>query len=92
MKLASIAIAALASALAATPAVAQVPGGGGQPALANGADTPSQDKVICRSTRVIGSRLKPAKVCKTAKQWEADRQEQRSGLERNQNQRQTFEL
>lgn len=91
MKLACFAIAALASVVAVSPAVAQVPGGGGDPVVANGADTPAQDRVICRSAKVLGSRLKPVKVCKTAKQWDADRAEQRSGLERNQNQRQTFE-
>jgi hypothetical protein len=91
MKLVCFAVAALASVVAVSPAVAQLPGGGGQPEVANGADTPAQNRVICRSAKVIGSRLKPARVCKTAKQWEADQAEQRSGLERNQNQRQTFE-
>jgi len=85
------ALAAFAGTFAASAAAAQVPGGGGEPVVANGVDTPSQDRVICRTGKVSGSRLKAAKVCKTARQWDADQQEQRSGLEKNQNQRQTFE-
>ncbi len=89
MKLAYCTIVLAAGLAASSPSIAQVPGGGGVPVQVNGADTPSQDRVICRSTKVIGSRLKPAKVCMTAKQWEADRMEQRRTVEKGQNQRTT---
>ena len=89
MKQALFAIAALSGLVATAPAAAEVPGGAGVPIQANSADTPSQDKVICRSAQVIGSRLKPTKICKTAKQWEADQQEQRRAVEKGQNERMT---
>ena len=72
---------------AGTAAVAEVPGGGGTPVVVSPAGAPAQDRVICRSTKIIGSRLKASPVCKTAKQWEADQLEQRRTVEKGQNQR-----
>lgn len=86
MKIALFALAAIAGMTAAAPVGAQVPGGGGVPETVN-AGAPSQDKVICRSTKVIGSRMKTAKVCMTAKQWETEQMEQRRTVEKGQNQR-----
>ena len=86
MKIAFFSLAAAAGLVAGAAASAQVPGGAGTPELAN-AGAPSQDRVICRSTKVIGSRMKTAKVCMTAKQWEADQMEQRRTVEKGQNQR-----
>lgn len=87
MRLACFVLAATAGFTLTSAAFAQVPGGGGVPEVVTGADTPSQDKVICRTTKVIGSRTKSAKMCKTAKQWETDLMEQRRTIEKGQNQR-----
>ena len=89
MKHALLVIAALSGLAAIIPAAAQVPGGAGDAVQVNGPDTPSQDKVICRSTQAIGSRLKPTRVCKTARQWEAEQMEQRRAVEKGQNERMT---
>ena len=89
MKQALFAIAALSGLVAVAPLAAEVPGGAGVPTQANGADTPSQDKVICRSAQVIGSRLKPTKICKTARQWAIEQQEQRRTVEKGQAERVT---
>ena len=81
---ATLAVTGMAVGAAAT---AQVPGGGGTPVVGSAADAPAQDKVICRTAKIIGSRLKTSPICKTAKQWEADQLEQRRAVEKGQNQR-----
>ena len=88
MKLIYAATLALAG-LAGTSALAEVPGGAGTPTVVGAANAPVQDKVICRSAKIIGSRLKASPICKTAKQWEADQMEQRRALEKGQNERTT---
>jgi hypothetical protein len=89
MKAVYLTVVTAAALVAGVPVAAQVPGGAGVPVQANGPDTASQDKVICRTAQVIGSRLKPAKICKTARQWEADQMEQRRAVEKGQNERMT---
>lgn len=88
MKLVRFACCAVYGAVFALPAGAQVPGVAEPPVVAN-PGAPTQDKVICRATKVIGSRLKGASVCKTATEWRADQMEQRRTVEKGQNQRVT---
>ncbi|MDE2560675.1 MAG: hypothetical protein KGL48_00375 [Sphingomonadales bacterium] len=45
------------------------------------------DRVICRKIETIGSRLHAQRICATATQWSAMKQEQREGLEHIQTQR-----
>ena len=47
----------------------------------------NEEKVICRRDRVIGSRLKAQRICKTAQEWAWEKQMQREKVERGQNQR-----
>ncbi|PZT90627.1 MAG: hypothetical protein DI637_03340 [Citromicrobium sp.] len=47
----------------------------------------NKEKVVCRRDKVIGSRMTAKRVCKTARQWEIERMEQRQTVERGQNQR-----
>jgi hypothetical protein len=55
--------------------------------VANSPKNPSSEKVICRNIKVIGSRLKGERMCKTAAEWARDRDEQRKAVEKGQNQR-----
>lgn len=50
-------------------------------------DVGKADRVICRKIETIGSRLNSQRVCATAAQWSAMKQEQREGLDRIQTQR-----
>ncbi|QKG70193.1 hypothetical protein [Erythrobacter mangrovi] len=47
------------------------------------------DKVVCRTERIVGSRLATAKRCQTRRQWAADRAQDRRDIERIQNSRET---
>lgn len=47
----------------------------------------NKEKVICRRDKVVGSRLKSERICKTAQEWQRERQLQREHVERGQNQR-----
>jgi hypothetical protein len=89
MKFGFFAFAVIGGIAAAAPVGAQVPGGGGVAEVVN-EGAPSQDKVICRTTGTIGTRLKPTKKCMTAKQWETDLAEQRRTVEKGQNERVTM--
>jgi len=40
------------------------------------------DRMICEHQEITGSRLQGRKVCKTASQWEAERQEARDAVTR----------
>ncbi|MDE2560676.1 MAG: hypothetical protein KGL48_00380 [Sphingomonadales bacterium] len=50
-------------------------------------DMGKADRVICRKIETIGSRLNAQRVCATAAQWSAMKQEGREGLDRIQTQR-----
>lgn len=76
---------AVSIALLAAPAIAGPVGE--QETVANAPDSPSSEKVICRTIKVIGSRLKGERMCKTATEWARDRTEQRNVVEKGQNQR-----
>lgn len=52
-----------ATALVAVPALAQ------EGTVPSGAAAKEQSKVICRSSKVIGSRLSTSRTCKTATEW-----------------------
>lgn len=86
MKNAMLTCAAMLGLAVSAPASAQVPGVAAPPAEAN-PGAPLQDKVICRATKVVGSRLKAGSVCKTAAEWRAEQAEQRRTVEKGQNQR-----
>lgn len=45
------------------------------------------EKVICHKEKSLGSRVAAKKVCKTAKQWEAEQLESRQATERVQSSR-----
>ena len=47
----------------------------------------NEEKVICKRDKVIGSRVKAERVCKTAQEWEWEKRSQREMVERGQNQR-----
>ena len=49
--------------------------------------TPQDEKLICRKDKAAGSRLATKRVCLTARQWEAQRMEDRQRLEQGQAQR-----
>ncbi|MXP45132.1 hypothetical protein [Allopontixanthobacter sediminis] len=77
--LASVLIIAAASAnpAAATP---QPPS---QPATAEAAPAEAKpEKMICHQDKVIGSRVSAKKVCKTASQWAAEKQDAREATEK----------
>ncbi len=38
------------------------------------------ERVVCRKDREIGSNLGTRRVCKTASEWEAEREEQQEGM------------
>ncbi|MGN3975070.1 hypothetical protein [Tsuneonella sp. SYSU-LHT278] len=79
--------AAMAAALAVLAAPAVAGPVGERETVANSPDNPSSEKVICRTIKVIGSRLKGERMCKTATEWARDRTEQRNAVEKGQNQR-----
>ncbi len=64
-------------AVAQTTASTQAPGQSGQPAKA---------KLICETEQEIGSRLRGARVCHTAEEWDRIRAETRQNLEKIQQQ------
>lgn len=41
-----------------------------------------QDRVVCERYEVTGSRLATQRICKTVREWEAARQDQRQQVER----------
>ena len=47
----------------------------------------NKEKVICKRNKIIGSRLKTQRVCKTAQEWAWEKQMQREKVEKGQNQR-----
>ena len=59
---------------------------GGAPALARPADSETrlvdENKPICRTTEIIGSRLGTKKTCMTRGQWDQYEREQRATIER----------
>lgn len=50
-------------------------------------DLGNADRMICRKIQTIGSRVNSQRVCATAAQWSAMKQEGREGLDRVQTQR-----
>ena len=72
--------AATAALVLAAPAVAQTP-----PAAQSAAPATAKDKdpnrIICERQEEIGTRLGGKKVCKTAAEWQQERQQQRETLE-----------
>lgn len=52
-------------------------------------DMGDSERVICRKIETIGSRVHSQRVCATAAQWSAMRQEGREGVDRIQTQRST---
>lgn len=48
-------------------------------------DDPSLDKVVCKTSKVIGSRLSQTKQCKTKRQWQAEKAQSRQQIEKAQN-------
>ena len=71
------AVAAPASAQNASPA---------QPTAPAAAKNKSGDRMICERQEEIGSRLGGKKVCKTAAQWELERQQNRQTIDQVQQQ------
>lgn len=60
----------------------------GQDAAVEGEkEDPDLDKVVCRSEKILGSRLGSTKRCQTRRQWEAERAADRRDIERVQNTR-----
>lgn len=52
-------------------------------------DDPKLDKIVCRTDKAVGSRLNTAKVCKTRRQWIADKEQDRRDVDRIQANRST---
>lgn len=52
-------------------------------------DDPELDKIICRSDQAVGSRLKTVKICKSRRQWIADKEQDRRDIDRIQANRST---
>ena len=48
-------------------------------------EDPSLDKVICKTIKTTGSRLSQDRECKTKRQWEAGKAENRQQIEKAQN-------
>ncbi len=83
---------AFAAGQAAAPAVTDAPNAApaAAPATEQAAQVSAIDKkdpVICQRQQEIGSLLHAKKVCMTKSQWEAQRQADRSNIERSQIQR-----
>ena len=70
----------------AVPAAAQTSAETPAPAAETKRDaaTGKADRVICRTQGATGSRLGGAKICKTAREWEAQRQGAKQETERQQ--------
>lgn len=43
---------------------------------------PEMDKVVCRRDKAVGSRLNTKQVCKTQRQWTADKEQDRRDIDR----------
>jgi hypothetical protein len=77
---------ALAS-VVTTPAAAQITfGDSTQPAQGANAKSKDPNKLICERQEEMGSRLGGKKVCKTAAEWQQEREAQRRVLEDTQRQ------
>lgn len=83
-----LAIALFAAALSAAPFVALAePTAPSATPPAKGADAAADpDRRVCKTIAVTGTRLSKAKVCKTAREWDAQTAQTRQDLERNQSQ------
>ena len=83
-----IATALFAAALSAAPfaAVAEPTQPSATPEAKGAAATGDPDRRICKTAAVTGTRLSKAKVCKTAREWDAQTAQTRQNLERNQGQ------
>lgn len=57
--------------------------------MANKEDMGDPSRVICRKQNVTGSRLGSQRVCATAAEWAARKQQSRQSIERAQSQRMT---
>jgi invasion protein IalB len=69
----------------ATPAAAQITfQEATTPAASQAKPNKSGDKIVCERQDEIGSRLGGKKVCKTAAEWELERQQQRGDVEKEQ--------
>lgn len=77
--IAALNFACLAPAFAQT-VTAQVP-------ATSGSQKGGPNEIVCEKQEVIGSRLAMQRICKTRAQWEQDRHEDRSEIERVQTQR-----
>lgn len=82
-------VASVAIFLAASPSVAQTqPQAQPQPSTQTASNTTiAADQVICEKQEDTGSRLSSHKICHTRSQWEQLRHDDRSNLERAQEQR-----
>jgi hypothetical protein len=74
----SVAFLSAAAFVVSVPAVAQTQPQQSQSAQqqkpANGQAAPDPNRKICKTEELIGSRLGTTRVCKTAAQWEAERE------------------
>lgn len=70
----------------ATPAAAQTASAQPQPAAPAASKAKDPDRIICERQEEIGSRLGGKKVCKTAAQWDEERQQERDALDKFQRQ------
>lgn len=52
-------------------------------------DDPKLDKIVCRTDKEVGSRLNSVKICKTRRQWIADKEQDRRDIDRIQANRST---
>lgn len=76
-----------AASLLAAPAAAQISfDDQTKPAPAAGAKDNNPNKMICEKQEEIGSRLGGKKVCKTAAEWQLEREQNRRTLEDTQRQ------
>lgn len=80
------------AAILAVPAFAQVTTPPPATSAVDAADIEdaSQNRIICKTVKSTGSRLRGEKVCMTKAQWAQKQQEERQVTERSQNQRQTY--
>ncbi|QPC99331.1 hypothetical protein [Qipengyuania soli] len=72
---------------------AQTSGAGGEEATAKSIivegqqEDPQQDKIVCKTVKVIGSRVNTGKECKSRRQWTAEKAQNRQDLEKIQSSR-----
>lgn len=55
-----------------------------EPAGTTAESNPDQNRTICKTQKVSGTRLSSKKICMTAAQWEQEKRDQRQATERTQ--------